>query len=309
MTGPYRIITRSDLDGIVCAALLKDLGLAGEIKFAHPRDVQDGTLPVTENDIITNLAYSEKAHLVLTHHSSELTRTGPRANLVIDDTAPSAAHVVYRHFGGTERFPHFPRGLLEAADRMDSARLSKADILNPDDWTLLGYLMDNRTGLGRFRNFRISNYQLMMDLVDILRSYGDIREILAHPDVAERVALYRAHASLARAQILRLARIDGALVTIDLRNEAQIFVTNRFMAYALFPQCNVSMHIMPGRLGANTVFALGKSVLNRTCALDIGRLMLEHGGGGHQSVGGCQVENAAADPLKAALIKRIAAGG
>jgi nanoRNase/pAp phosphatase (c-di-AMP/oligoRNAs hydrolase) len=306
----YRMITRSDLDGIVCAALLKEAGMVDEIKFAHPKDMQDGTIEVTENDIITNLPYHPKAHMVFDHHASEVERTGGNAkNLVNDPTAPSAAYVVYKHFGGAEKFPNISMELMEATNKIDSAQLTEKEILDPQGWVLLGFIMDNRTGLGRFRDFKISNYQLMLSLVDILREMSSIKEILDNPDVAERVRMYRAQADLARAQIKQCAEITDKLLTLDFRKEKDIFVINRFAIYAMYPHINISMHIMPGKQGVNTVFAVGKSVLNRTAKVDVGSLMLKYGGGGHKAVGTCQIDNDKADAVKKELIDQIVKAG
>ena len=310
MSDKYRLITRSDLDGIVCAALLKELDMISEVTFAHPRDVQDGTLKVGPNDIITNLPYRAEAHMVFDHHASEAERNKtPAKNVINDPTAPSAAHVIYRHFGGAEKFPNISKDLMKATDGLDSGKLSMEDILNPEGWILLGFMMDSRTGLGRFHKFRISNYQLMMDLVDILRKEKNIDAILRQPDVAERVTLYREHAKLARQQIMRCADVQGKLVVLDLREEKEIFTTNRFTVYAMYPRCNISMHIIPGKQGVNTVFAIGKSVLDRSSAMDVGKMMLENGGGGHKAVGTCQLDNAVADVKKGEFITRITREG
>ena len=297
MSQKHRLITRSDLDGITCACLLTELGMVSEIKFAHPKDMQDGLIDVTDNDIITNLPYHPKAHMVFDHHASEIERTKQLpANVVNDPTAPSAAHVIYRHFGGAEKFPKISKDLMTATDKIDAAQVTKDDILNPDGWTLLGFIMDSRTGLGRFRDFRISNYELMMQLVTIIRKNSyNIANILNHPDVAERVDMYRDHEKKALAQLKRCAKKHGKLVVLDLRGEKDIYATNRFTVYAMFPDCNISMHVLPGKQGQNTVFAVGKSVLDRSSTVDVGSLMLSYGGGGHKAVGTCQIDNDKAD--------------
>ena len=310
MSPKYRLITRSDLDGIVCAALLKELNLIDEVKFAHPKDMQDGTIEVTGRDIITNLPFHPKAYMVFDHHASEMERNKQAyPNLVNDPSAPSAAHVVYRHFGGAAKLPNISTELMDAANKIDSAQVTKEEILDAQGWVLLGFIMDNRTGLGRFRDFRISNYQLMLDLVDILRTTKKVEDILRHPDVAERVKMYQEHTKKARQQIMALSEVQKGLVTLDLRREKEIYTTNRFMIYALYPNCNISMHIMPGKQGVNTVFAVGKSILNRSAKIDVGSLMLEYGGGGHKAVGTCQIDHDKADQVKAELIQRIVAGG
>jgi nanoRNase/pAp phosphatase (c-di-AMP/oligoRNAs hydrolase) len=301
----YRLVTRSDFDGLVCAVLLKELDLIDDILFVHPKDMQDGKVAITPRDITTNLPYVASAHLAFDHHASEnLRNTGERPNHVIDETAPSAARVVYRHYGGKAAFPRISDEMMAAVDKADSAQFSEDEILNPTDWVLLNYLMDSRTGLGRFRNFRISNYQLMMDLIPYCRGHT-IDQILSLPDVQERVALFREQEALGKAQIQRCATVHGNLVVLDLRQEETIWAVNRFMIYALFPQANISIHVMWGLQKQNTVLATGKSILNRTSRTHVGELMLAYGGGGHEAAGTCQVDNDRADTVLQELITRI----
>jgi nanoRNase/pAp phosphatase (c-di-AMP/oligoRNAs hydrolase) len=305
----YRLVTRSDFDGVASAALLKSRGMIDDILFAHPKDVQDGKVAITDRDILTNLPYSPAAHLVIDHHASETERVGgAKKNLVLDPDAPSATHVVYKHFGGKAGFPNVSSSLLDAVDKVDAARFTREEILDPQGWVLLGFLMDSRTGLGRFRDFGVSNYNLMMALVDYCGRM-EIDEILRQPDVAERVALYREHAEPFRAQLKKCATMHQHLVVEDLRNEETIYAGNRFVVYALFPESSISMHVMWGRNKQNTVFAIGKSILNRTSKTHIGNLCLKHGGGGHEAAGTCQVDNDKAAAAQAELVAQIVSDG
>lgn len=306
----YRLITRSDMDGLVCGVLLKELGIIEDVTFAHPKDMQDGLIDVNENDITTNLPYAEGVYMAFDHHASETKRMEEKPdNHIIDASAPSAARVVYDYFGGAEAFPNVGNDMMEAVDKADAARFSKDDILNPSGWELLSFLMDSRTGLGRFRDFNISNYQLMMKLIDQCRDHKTIEEILASPDVAERVELYMEHQIKAREQIERCAKIYNKLVVLDFRKEETIWAANRFIVYALFPQSNISMHVLWGKNKQNTVFAIGKSILNRTSKTNIGDLCLDYGGGGHNAAGTCQVENMQAENKMREIIERITADG
>ncbi len=301
----FRLVTRSDFDGLVCAVLLKELDLIDDIRFVHPKDMQDGKIDITARDITTNLPYVAAAHLAFDHHESETIRiTGERPNHIISAHAPSAARVVYDYYGGAKAFPSVSDEMMQAVDKADSAQFSHDEILHPADWVLLNYLMDSRTGLGRFREFRVSNYQLMMDLIDYCRSHG-IDDILKLPDVVERVELYVDHASKAREQIERCATVHSNLVVLDLRGEDTIFAANRFMIYALYPQCNISIHVLWGVQKQNTVFATGKSILDRSSKTHVGELMLQYGGGGHNAAGTCQVDNAQAAEVLQALITQI----
>lgn len=291
----YRLVTRSDFDGLVCAVLLREVGIIDDIKFVHPKDMQDGKIEISDRDITTNLPYVPGVHLAFDHHLSETLRNGEHhANHVIDPDAPSAARVVYDYYGGKSRFPLVWEEMMAAVDKSDAARFSKDEILEPSGWVLLNFLMDARTGLGRFHEFRISNYQLMMDLIDKCTTMS-IEEILALPDVQERVKLYFEHEDKAKKQIHRCSTVHEDLVVLDLRGEETIYAVNRFMIYALFPDTNISLHVMWGLKRQNTVFAIGKSILNRSSEVNIGELCLTYGGGGHFNAGTCQVDNDESD--------------
>jgi nanoRNase/pAp phosphatase (c-di-AMP/oligoRNAs hydrolase) len=304
----YRLVTRSDFDGLVCAALLNELQLIGDVLFVHPKDVQDGKVELTDSDITTNLPYRSEVALSFDHHASERHRVrDPARNRVMVADAPSAARVVYDYFGGDRRFPRVSSEMMEAVDRADAADLTVQDILDPQGWILLSFLMDPRTGLGRFRDFRISNYQLMMQLIYSCLDVS-IDDILASPDIIERVGLYREHAEAAEEQILRCSTLHGPVVVLDLRGEELIHPTNRFLVYALHPQCRVSIHVLWGLRQQNTVFAVGRSIINRASTVDIGALMLSYGGGGHEAAGTCQIDNDRAEAVLDQLVQAIVEG-
>lgn len=308
MTDKFRLVTRSDFDGLVCAVLLRKLGILEEIKFVHPKDMQDGKVPVTHRDITTNLPYVPGVHLAFDHHSSETQRVGKQDNHIIDPHAPSAARVVWKYYGGKEKFADIPADMMDAVDKADAAQFSRDEILDARDWVLLNFIMDARTGLGRFRQFRISNYDLMMRLIDACLQHS-VQEILELPDVKERVDMYFEHKEKFVDQINRCATVHKNLVVLDLRGEETIWVGNRFMIYALYPQCNISIHVMWGLKKQNTVLATGKSILDRSSKTNVGALMLEYGGGGHDAAGTCQVDNDRAEAKLEEIIARITADG
>lgn len=304
----YRLVTRSDFDGLVCAVLLKHIDLIHDIKFVHPKDMQDGKIEITGNDISTNLPYVPGVHIAFDHHASEAMRNEKVDNHVIDPSAPSAARVVFDYYGGYNVFPEHWADMMEAVDKADSAQFSKEEVLKPEGWVLLNFLMDARTGLGRFREFRISNYALMMDLIDYCGDHT-IDEILELPDVVERCVLYREQEEEFLKQVERCATVKKNLVILNLLNEDIIHAGNRFMIYALFPQCNISIHLLWGLKQQNTVFATGKSIFDRSSATNVGELMLKYGGGGHHAAGTCQVNNDEAESTLHALTEQITLDG
>lgn len=305
MSETYRLITRSDFDGLVCAMILKELKLIDDIKFVHPKDMQDGLIKVTDHDITTNLPYVEGVKLAFDHHSSEVKRAGgPKPNHIIEPDAPSAARVVYNYYGGKEKLPRITDEIMEAVDKADSAQFTMEDILHPTDWVLLSYLMDARTGLGRFRNFRISNYELMMELIDYCLEHP-IKDILKLPDVKERVDLYFEQQELFKAQIERVHQMHGKVVVLPLKEEEIIYTGNRFLVYAMYPEAEISIHVMWGLKKQNTAVTIGKSIVNRSSDFDIGALCLKYGGGGHKNAGTCQLDNDKVDELLPKIIAEI----
>ena len=300
----FRLVTRSDFDGLICAVLLKELDLIDDIKFVHPKDMQDGVIAISDRDITTNLPYVKGVHLAFDHHLSETIRNEKTDNHIIDPNAPSAARVVYDYYGGKDRFPSAWDEMMVAVDKGDSAQFSREEILNPKGWVLMNFLMDARTGLGRFKNFGISNYQLMMNLIDYCKNHS-IEQILKLPDVQERIELFNEHTAAAVEQIKRCSTVHKQLGVLDLRNEETIYAVKRVMIYALFPECTISIHVMWGLKQQNTVFAIGKSILNRASDFNIGELCLKYNGGGHLNAGTCQVDNQNSDNDLQDVIKII----
>ena len=297
MEKKMRLVTRSDFDGLACAMMLRELDMIDEIKFVHPKDVQDGKVELTDADVTTNLPYDPRVAIAFDHHESEIDRLKAKetgGKLIIDPNARSAARVVYDYYGGKKAFPRISDELMEAVDKGDSADFTLDEVLRPEGWVLLHFIMDPRTGLGRFRDFRISNYDLMMELIGYCMNHS-IDEILALPDVKERADLYREQAELFEAQLKRIAKVHGKVVVIDLRDEEIIHAGNRFMIYALYPDAQISVHVAWGFRKQNTAVMIGKSIFNKSSNVDIGELCLSYGGGGHRNAGTCQLENDAVD--------------
>ncbi|MBQ7474641.1 MAG: exopolyphosphatase [Clostridia bacterium] len=302
-----RLVTRSDFDGLACAMMLRELDIIDEIKFVHPKDVQDGKIELSDNDITTNLPYDPRVAIAFDHHESEIDRLKAKevdGKLIIDPAARSAARVVYDYYGGKATFPRIGDDLMEAVDKGDSADFTLDEILHPEGWVMLHFLMDPRTGLGRFRNFRISNYDLMMELISYCMNHS-IDEILELPDVKERVDLYREQSELFEAQLRRIAKIHGKVVVLDLRNEEIIHAGNRFMIYALYPEAQISVHVAWGFQKQNTAVMIGKSIINKASGVDIGELCLRYGGGGHRNAGTCQLDNDKVDAELPAIIEAL----
>ena len=299
-----RLLTRSDFDGLACGAVLKELGIIDNWKFVHPKDMQDGLVEVTDNDVLANVPYVKGCKMWFDHHSSESERLGKDIEFEgesrIED---SAARVIYEYYGGKNKLPHFEEMII-AVDKVDAAKLTKEEILDPEGWVLLGFIMDPRTGLGRFRDFSISNYELMEHLIDACATHT-IAEILENPDVQERVKLYYEQTALFKDMVAAHTKTYGNVIITDLRGVETIYTGNRFLVYSLYPDQNISAWVVDGRGKQNCPIAVGHSVLNRSSKTDVGALMLKYGGGGHFQVGTCQVDYDDADKVIDELIKAM----
>lgn len=304
MSDKKRLITRSDFDGLVCAVILKEMDLIEDIKFVHPKDMQDGIIEVSENDISTNLPYVKGIGLAFDHHLSETIRNEKMDNHIIDPDAPSAARVVYDYYGGKDRFSMISDDMMTAVDKADAAWFTEEDILDPKGWELLSFLMDARTGLGRFREFRISNYNLMMDLIDYCKNHN-IDEILELPDVKERVDLFFSYKDKFYQQIRDNAQVTGDVLVVNLKDVETMYPGNRFVKYALYPDTKISVQVIWGFKKQNTVFTVGKSIINRSSDVNIGEIMLSYGGGGHKNAGTCQVPHEEADRVLDELLVKL----
>jgi len=300
----YRLITRPDFDGVVCGSLLMEHGLISEVVFAHPREIQQGTFDVCKNDIIANLPYSEAAHLCFDHHVGESYRVGEHDNLIMDQDAPSTARVIYEHYGSADAFPDISQDMMSAVDKADSANFTIEEILTPTDWVLLNFVLDPRTGLEDFKDFAVSREEFMIDMISFCRR-NPVEEILSHPDVEERLTTYIFHNEFAELQLDRCAKTQGKSVVADFRGEEKRYPGNRFMIYALFPDCSVSLQVSPASKPGMTEIAAGKSIIDRTSPVNIGQLMLEYGGGGHAGAGTCQIEDGKADALLEEILEKI----
>ena len=288
-----RLLTRSDFDGSVCAALLLELGLVDEIQYIHPKDLQDNKIRVTPDDIIANVPFVEGCGLWFDHHSSEHERLQLAGKFKgASEIVPSAAQVIHEyyendayHAAKLKKFDH----LIKIVGIADSARYSREDILDPAGWVMLAFIADPRTGLGYKRSFRISNFELMQNLPELLR-LKTAEEILALPDYQERIQVYHEETSKFKTLLTRHSRIEGEAILIDFQGIDEIPAGNRFLEYVLYPDQNISIRLVDGKNKEFAMISVGHSIINRTSTVDVGSMVLKYGGGGHKQVGTCQVQ-------------------
>ncbi|MDI6704163.1 MAG: exopolyphosphatase [bacterium] len=291
-----RVFTRGDMDGLTSLVFLTMVENVTEIAFAHPKDMQDGKIQVTEEDILTNLPYVKGCGLWFDHHISEdrkIEEIGPyRGKFAI---APSTARVIYDYYHRPE-FDKF-KDLLESTDRLDSAQLKMEEVEKPSGWILLGLTLDPRTGLGpEFRKY-------FCWLVEYVKE-APLEKILQHPEVKKRCDRVLNEHEQFKEFLKRHSRQDGNVIVTDLRGIKEIPAGNRFLIFTLYPEANVEVRSFDGKLG-NTVIAVGHSIFNRTCKVNLGNLLARYGGGGHRGAATCQIDIEKADTTIEEIISHL----
>jgi oligoribonuclease NrnB/cAMP/cGMP phosphodiesterase (DHH superfamily) len=285
------------------AVLLKELGLIDSKKFVHPKDIQDGIIEINENDVLVNVPYSPGCGLWFDHHISEEERASHSKFKGALWPAPSATRVIYEYYGGDKGELSKFAEMVAQTDKCDSANFTREEILNPTGMVLLSFIMDPRTGFGNYHHFHVSNYQLMEELIECLRTMT-VDEVMELEDIQERVQLYDRHREAFIRMMREFSRVEGSIIITDLRGVEDVYVGNRHVIYALHPEQNISLRISEARPGT-TMISVGYSILNRTATINVGSLMLKYGGGGHKMVGTCQVPEADADKAIAKIIDEI----
>ena len=302
--GPYRLVTQSDFDGVVSAALLRSLGIIEQIKFVHPRDVQNRLIELGPSDISSGLPFIEGVAAAFNHQLSESLKSANSQRYICEPQAPSSARVIWNYFGGRRTFKDIPDDLMDAVDRVSAGDFTKEEVLHPTGWSLLYFVIDARSGLGRFGTFRVSNQQLMIDLTEYCLELG-VDEILALPDVSERVQLYRRHEERFAEQIVRCSTRWHNVLVVDLTGEDEILPGNRYVKFALFEEVNVAVQIMWGFERQYLVITAAKSIFDRSCSVNIGALMKQQGGGGHADAGTCQIPTDDAPKAVEQIVRRL----
>lgn len=296
-----RVLTRGDLDGLTSTILLTLVEDIKEIRFAHPKDVQDGKVECTQEDIIVNLPYVKGCGLWFDHHVSEeekLPRIGKfKGRFAI---APSAARVVYEYYKSPE-FERF-KDLLEATDRLDSAQLTKEDVTNPKGWILLGYTLDPRTGFGpEFQKY----FRWLAEFIKEV----PLEKVMKHPEVKKRCDRVLKEIEDFKKLLKKVSKQDGNVILTDFRDVTDPPVGNRFLIYTLYPKANVEVRVFWGKEKKTVNFALGHSIFNRTCKTNVGKLCAEYGGGGHAGAGTCQIPPDKAEATLKEIVERLKKAG
>jgi len=297
-----RLITRGDVDGLACSVFITSMEQIDAIRFAHPKDMQDGLIEVTQNDIVCNLPFSPGCSLWFDHHISESERDTKVKNGEFRGkfgVAPSAARLIYEYYNdpSLRKYEEF----LKAVDKMDSAQLEINDVTDPEGWILLLYTLDPRTSIGDFEYY-------FFQLIDLIKTKS-LKQIMKEPEVALRCEYVTSEQDELKKALIEHGRLDGNVIVVDFRNLDYIPMGNRFLEYTLFPEGNISLRIFRGKETKKIVVASGHNIFKRDSKTNIGLLFSRYGGGGHRGAGTCQIDIDEADGKIREIIEKMKEDG
>ena len=292
-----RLVTRPDLDGLTCAVLLSKCERIDRIALVHPQDVADRRVEITAEDVLTNVPYHPACGLWFDNHLLTDARSTPPAGFRGRYAqAPSAARVVYDHYKAAHPELSGYDALLAETDRLDSANLTRDDVLSPEGYVLLSFTLDDRTGLEGPHDYFLALYPAVRD--------RSLPEVLALPEVAARVARLREQDRAYREKAVERSRLAGRVVVTDFRGLDPLPVGNRFLIYTLFPTATVSLRLQATRDGRVSISA-GRSIFDRSSRANLGVLLSLHGGGGHPAAAACVVKTDEADRRLAEIVAAL----
>ncbi len=279
-----RIVTRPDFDGIVCAVLLSEAEDIDEpIYWTQPGLVQAGRAEIRSGDILANLPFHPACSLWFDHHYTNYT---DRPFKGVCEIAPSAAGVIYRYYAG--RFDRDYDELVHWADLIDAARLTRKQVLRPQDYpyVLLSMTIDGSDPGGE---------PYWNHLVDLLRRFP-IEAVMADDEVAERCRRTVADNEIYRRLLQDCTEVRRHVSITDLRPVSKPPSGNRFLVYCLFPDTVVNVKIRYDSRDPDLVaVSVGHSIFNPGCRVNVGLMLTAFGGGGHRGAGACRFEKRLAE--------------
>ncbi len=289
-----RIVTRPDFDGIVCAMIIHGAeSVDSPIEWIEPSQVQNREVEIRSGDIMANLPYDPRCSLWFDHHVSNAMEENVNGSFKI---APSAAGVVYEYYRAKGKIKADYDELILWTDIIDAAKLSKDQVLYPENYSYILLSMTVQHG-------DEPDALYWNRLVFLLRDKS-IKEVLDDPEVIKRCrGVIKENA--AYGDILKQhTAVHGSVSVTDFRSMESPPSGNRFLIYSLFPDSVSSMKIRYADSSRETVVvSLGHSILNRGCRVNVGRLLAGYGGGGHAGAGGCSIEAASADMVISELLE------
>jgi nanoRNase/pAp phosphatase (c-di-AMP/oligoRNAs hydrolase) len=279
-----RIVTRADFDGIVCAALLYEAeNITHPVNWAEPNDMQHKLVTIRHDDIIANLPYAEGCALWFDHHYTNQPNQPFRGLYRI---APSAARLVYEYY--KEKLQNDYTELIRHADDIDSANLTLEQVRHPENHP---YLLISMTISSRNK----SDEPYWNHLVQLLRA-TPIAQIITDKEVKTRCTETTKQNKLYEVLLRQHTRVHNRVAVSDFRSFEKSPDGNRFLVYSLFPEAMAAVKIRYALEDRQKVIvSVGHSIFNRTCQVNVGRMLAGFGGGGHAGAGATSIHKDQAD--------------
>lgn len=291
MVKTRRIITNSDLDALVSCVLLKRVEPVGSVKFLPHERLRDGRFRATSEDIVVNMPYIQGCRIWFDHHDTNSVPDAFEGRY--DAEAPSAARVVYEYYRDRNQEDAFEGlgPLLEATDKVDSARFSVEDIEEPEGAVLLSFLIDGHPLEDESVDFNL----LIISLLDS----GDPQRALDHPVIQPEKRAFLQNFEKSKEALSRHLDVDDGLLILDFRSvpeDERHLCENKFLPYVLYPESHTLLRVKDLNDGTLKV-TLGFNMFlsSDLCPLHYGELCKRFGGGGHRRAAGCSLREAEAD--------------
>jgi len=271
------IITRPDFDGVVCAVLLIDAEKTNEkIKWTEPNEIQNNRITVESNDIIANLPYNKNCYLWFDHHLSNEIHEEFNGRFEI---APSAAGLIYKYYKEKKiKFNRDYSNLVNETDRIDSANLTKDEILNPEKYPYVALSMTVSA---------LNDSEEYWNRVVHLLGKSEINTVVKDKIIKKKIEDLNIRNSKYKKILLENTTINKGVTITDLRKYKIPPSGNRFLVFSLFPQSTVNVKIRYNETRDIVIASVGHSIFNRKCVVNSGILVAKHGGGGHFGAGSC----------------------
>jgi uncharacterized UPF0160 family protein len=291
-----RLITHTDLDGVISAVLICSVEQVDEIKFVDPATIESGLMKIGKFDIMADLPRDRRAGLWFDHHESSAPQPGEKFEGA-HSLAPSAARVIYDYYEN----PYLDKykEALEAVDKIDSGKVPLEWVRNPTGWFLFSNTLETDAPKEEDDDYR--RYAIAL-----IRKSPGIETVLSDPEVAERAervqSMFEGFSEVLRANTKMLGKVAFS----DLREAEGMTRGNNYIVYSLFPMSVASVRLSTADTDKGTVkISVGHNVYGKKSTFDIGAAMRKIGGGGHRAVGGANVKKEEADSIAKKLIEEI----
>lgn len=289
-----RIVTRPDFDGIVCAVLLAEAeNIRSPIKWVEPYEIQHNKTEILDGDIIANLPFAEGCAMWFDHHC---TNKASKPFKGVLKEAPSAACLIFEYY--KDNLQNDYTELVKYADKIDSADLTQDEVINVANYP---YILLAST----LSNFGKTDESYCNRLVQLLGSHK-IDEVINDSEVKEQCGNVIIDDKNYKEHLLNNTKINQNLSITDFSDFDVAPNGNRFMVFSLFPETTVNIKIRNDRKDKERlVISIGHSIFNRTCIVNVGKLLAQFGGGGHHGAGSCSVSSNSAQDTIATIIDTL----